>query len=53
MALRYNLNIRQENEPNLEESNDNVFNINIEFRYVSSFNVETILNVFDQTLIFY
>ncbi|KAB2031625.1 hypothetical protein ES319_D05G317000v1 [Gossypium barbadense] len=52
MAFCYNVNIRQENEPNLEEFSDNVFKINTEFRYVSSLNVETTLDIFNQTLVF-
>ncbi|KAG4201779.1 hypothetical protein ERO13_A05G299450v2 [Gossypium hirsutum] len=52
MAFCYNVNIRQENEPNLEEFSDNVFKINREFRYILSLNAETTLDIFNQTLVF-
>ncbi|PPD85770.1 hypothetical protein GOBAR_DD17289 [Gossypium barbadense] len=52
MALCYKVNIRQENEPDLEEIDDNVFNIDIEFRYVPSLNSEITVDTFEQSLIF-
>ncbi|TYG70258.1 hypothetical protein ES288_D05G298800v1 [Gossypium darwinii] len=52
MALCYKVNIRQENEPDLEEIDDNVFNIDIEFRYVPSLNSEITVDTFEQSLVF-
>ncbi|PPR81149.1 hypothetical protein GOBAR_AA39564 [Gossypium barbadense] len=52
MAFNYNVNIRQENETNVEEFSDNVFNIKIEFCYILSLNAEITVDIFNQTLIF-
>ncbi|TYI29143.1 hypothetical protein ES332_A05G296100v1 [Gossypium tomentosum] len=52
MALCYNVNIRQGNELDLEEFDDNVFNFDIEFRYVPYLNAEITVDNFEQSLVF-